>query len=150
MSVRETILGNLATGLATITTANAYSMNVDTPVLRDMPHSDNLNQEITKARVVIEDAGADSLISWFSSNKALVEFDVVIRCYVQSARSEEPNDEIGNIQADVMKLLDSPVSLGSNARYAYWKNNNPVMLAERVAAIDMTVGIVYWYTRTAP
>ena len=143
-------MANFATQLATITTANGYSMSVDSPVLRDVPHSEKLTQEIDKAKIIVEDSGEDSPVSWFETNKGTTEITVNVRCYVRSARDEEPTDEIGSIQADVMKLVDSPISLGANAMFAYVKKIENVVMAERLAIVEIAVGVLYWYTRSAP
>jgi len=149
MSVRETILTALEGELATITVANGYESAV-AEVLRNVPHSDDLTTKVDAVTLVLSDDGQDKHIGYGGGNKALKEITVEVRCYVQCYRNDEPTGEIGKIEADIHKLIDKPVSLGSNARFAQVKNVVNTILAERVGVVTVTIAIVYWYTRTAP
>lgn len=151
MSTRGTILTNLRTQLLTILTTGGYSSNVH-ECLHDADHSDEVPTE--KVSLVILDGEPDEVVSWFESSKALSEMNVTVRARVTASAVDETgintSTAVDSIIGDMRKIIDSPISLGANARYAeIGPIPTPYKSKER-GEVLFPIKIVYSWTRTAP
>jgi hypothetical protein len=156
VSVRETILNNFATALAGITTDDGYESDVElvpasrTAVERNVVHPDDLATGMDKVRIVLEDPESSTSISAFAGVKRLCTMTATVRAYVSGPRQSGPQTPAGKIIADVAKLCDSPVSLGSNGRFARVVSENVELTGDKSAVVIIPVEIVYWYAVSAP
>lgn len=149
MSVRGDILDSLATQLATITTANGYPLNVGS-VLRDVPHSENIRPDPGDTVCAIDDTGVDRIVGRFLGDKVLAVVTVIVRGYVGSYRDVGPENDTKKLIAGLKQLIDAPISLGANARYAEWTDIESIVRSDLTSIIAMAVEIVYWYETDAP
>ncbi len=153
MSVRGDILDSVATELATITTANSYANTVmdDPGILRNVPHSNKIPIIKTNPTLCLDDEGIDDILGRGSGNTVLASMTCQIRAYVQNPdRDTPPTDQIGMIIADLKKLIDKPISLGAQVRYAEWVDLENAMITDNQAIVVLTLVVVYWYDGDSP
>ena len=151
MSVRGDILDSVATELLTVTTGNGYNLDARDPVERNVPHSEDIPILKTKPTFSVDDTGVDQSILAGSGNTRLATMAFLIRAYVQSDdRNTPPTTLIGQVIADLKQLIDKPISLGGNVRYAEWDDIATALLEDQVGVVVMTVNVVYWYDADSP
>lgn len=148
MSVRGTILDNLATQLATITTANGYNCDVES-VLRKMPHSEELPS--SDPYLIIVDTGPDVVRQVCDGNKIRADMNVTIIALVRGATNDDPpTDEISNIISDLRELIQSPISLGAQVRFVELADVPSIFTGDTMASIHFQITIDYWYDADSP
>lgn len=150
MSIRETILSNFVTQLGTISIAAGYESDVDLPVERNVIHPDDETTGSSKVKLVLEDPPESTPITAFTGIKRLCTMTPNVRAYVSGPRQNGPFTPAGKIIADIEKLIDSPLSLGSNVRYAFIQSEATKISDDKSAVVTIPVEIVYWYPVSSP
>lgn len=151
MSTRGTILTNLRTQLLTILTTGGYASNV-----REVLHDEDSHDEVPTEGVslVIIDGEPDSLIGYFESSKALHEMNVTVKARIIASGLDETginaSTGVDNIIGDMRKLIDAPISLGSNVRYTQIGDIPAPYKSKERGEVVFPIKIVYHWTRTAP
>lgn len=151
MAVRATILDTIASQLATITTANGYASNVVPTILREVVHSDEVN-EAQRVTLAMEDLAEIEKLGRFRDGTILGRFRVLVRCYLTSAdHLDVPTDEVGRILADIERLVETrPHALGSNVRYWETLDTQNEGIGASQGFVDVIIQITYKYPIGAP
>jgi hypothetical protein len=141
MSVRDTILDNLATQLATITDVE--------DVLRKVPTSEELPSD--DPYLVIVDTAPDLPKQYCDGNKKRYEMTITILAIVRGATNDSPpSTEISDIISDIRELIYTPISLGANVRFVEEAGVQSIFTDNIRASVHYQIIIDYWFDADSP
>lgn len=111
MSIRGDILDNMESALQTLTTSNAYPIQIST-VLRFNENWSEIAAHDSPL-LAIEDTGIDILDVWDDAAYRF-RWTVTLVGVVNSQTSDDVQAEMNSVIADVKQLIDSSPDLGDN------------------------------------
>jgi len=147
MSTRETILNNLATQLATITTDNSYQSEVNEVYHDGMLSSDSITEGVD---FNVVDPGRDTIRQYCDGGIVRTSMEIQIEAFTRGMLNTAMKSENDKIIADVRKLVHTAIALGASACFTQIIGVPEVYIEEQTAIVRFDLRIDYVYDGASP